>query len=182
MWGTEGADKGHRVGEVTVSSLMEITEGSLGHNVPTISGLGLAQRGALVKIENDGTELEHAFEARHPLALSVGQGATTTGGGHFSGELEKDFLCPICMQTIRDAFLTACGHSFCYSCINTHLQNRQNCPCCSQYLTVEQLFPNFLLNKVSVHPRWASHRLAFLKPRHQSSLEPAMGFQLAGLT
>ncbi|GAQ77645.1 Hypothetical protein KFL_000020060 [Klebsormidium nitens] len=127
---------------------MEITEGSLGCNVPTISGLGSAHRGALVKIENDGTELEHAFEARHPLALSVGQGATTTGGGHFSGELEKDFLCPICMQTIRDAFLTACGHSFCYSCINTHLQNRQNCPCCSQYLTVEQLFPNFLLNKL----------------------------------
>jgi hypothetical protein len=125
------------------------TDGSLGQNVPTMSGFGLQQRGALVKIENDGLELEHAFEARHPLALSVGHGATTTGGEHVSGELEKDFLCPICMQTIRDAFLTACGHSFCYSCINTHLQNRQNCPCCSQFLTAEQLFPNFLLNKVS---------------------------------
>lgn len=63
-------------------------------------------------------------------------------------ELDKDFLCPICMQTMKDAFLTACGHSFCYMCIMTHLNNKSNCPCCSLYLTNNQLFPNFLLNKL----------------------------------
>lgn len=64
--------------------------------------------------------------------------------------IDKDFLCPICIQTMKDAFLTACGHSFCYMCITTHLSNRSNCPCCARYLTNDQLFPNFLLTKVSI--------------------------------
>ncbi|XP_028109231.1 E3 ubiquitin-protein ligase COP1-like isoform X3 [Camellia sinensis] len=65
-----------------------------------------------------------------------------------AAELDKDFLCPICMQIIKDAFLTACGHSFCYMCIVTHLRNKSDCPCCSHYLTTNHLFPNFLLNKL----------------------------------
>lgn len=63
-------------------------------------------------------------------------------------ELDKDLLCPICMQIITDAFLTSCGHSFCYMCIVTHLQNKSDCPCCFHYLTPTQLYPNFLLDKV----------------------------------
>ncbi|MFS8025821.1 putative transcription factor C2H2 family [Helianthus anomalus] len=62
--------------------------------------------------------------------------------------LDKDVLCPICMQIIKDAFLTSCGHNFCYMCIATHLQNKNDCPCCAQYLTTSQIFPNFLLNKM----------------------------------
>ncbi|KAM6572561.1 E3 ubiquitin-protein ligase COP1 isoform X1 [Cannabis sativa] len=72
-------------------------------------------------------------------------------GGNAAGvpaELDKDFLCPICMQMIKDAFLTACGHSFCYMCIITHLRNKNDCPCCALYLTTKQLFPNFLLDKL----------------------------------
>lgn len=63
-------------------------------------------------------------------------------------ETDKDLLCPICMQIIKDAFLTSCGHSFCYLCIVTHLQNKSDCPSCASYLTTNQIFPNFLLNKV----------------------------------
>lgn len=63
-------------------------------------------------------------------------------------ELDKDMLCPICMQIIKEAFLTACGHSFCYMCIITHLRNKSDCPCCGHYLTNNQLYPNFLLDKV----------------------------------
>lgn len=62
-------------------------------------------------------------------------------------EVDKDLLCPICMQIIKDAFLTACGHSFCYMCIVTHLNNKNDCPCCGHFLTTNHLFPNFLLNK-----------------------------------
>eukprot|EP00262_Sarcandra_glabra_P011055 TRINITY_DN26753_c0_g1_i1.p1 TRINITY_DN26753_c0_g1~~TRINITY_DN26753_c0_g1_i1.p1 ORF type:complete len:682 (-),score=87.53 TRINITY_DN26753_c0_g1_i1:165-2210(-) len=72
--------------------------------------------------------------------------AAETGGS--SELLDKDFLCPICMQIIKDAFLTACGHSFCYMCIVTHLNNKNDCPCCGHYLTNNQLFPNFLLSKL----------------------------------
>ncbi|KAG2688486.1 hypothetical protein I3760_09G097600 [Carya illinoinensis] len=64
------------------------------------------------------------------------------------GELDKDTLCPICMQIITDAFLTACGHSFCYTCIVTHLRNKSDCPCCAHYLTTNHIFPNFLLDKL----------------------------------
>ncbi|XP_073393412.1 E3 ubiquitin-protein ligase COP1 isoform X1 [Physcomitrium patens] len=67
-----------------------------------------------------------------------------------NSDLDKDFLCPICIQTMKDACLTACGHSFCYACITTHLNNKKNCPCCGLYLTNNQLFPNFLLNKLLV--------------------------------
>ncbi|KAL0363191.1 UNVERIFIED_CONTAM: E3 ubiquitin-protein ligase COP1 [Sesamum calycinum] len=63
-------------------------------------------------------------------------------------KVDKDMLCPICMQIIKDAFLTACGHSFCYMCIVTHLQNKSDCPCCSRFLTANHLYPNFLLNKL----------------------------------
>lgn len=70
------------------------------------------------------------------------------GRGRGGGEMDKDLLCPICMQIIKDAFLTACGHSFCYMCIITHLNNKNDCPCCGHYLTNNQLFPNFLLNKL----------------------------------
>lgn len=61
---------------------------------------------------------------------------------------DKDMMCPICMQIIRDAFLTACGHSFCHNCIVTHLGIKSDCPCCGQYLTTNLIFPNFLLDKL----------------------------------
>ncbi|XP_010688913.2 E3 ubiquitin-protein ligase COP1 isoform X1 [Beta vulgaris subsp. vulgaris] len=63
-------------------------------------------------------------------------------------ETDKDLMCPICMQMIKDAFLTACGHSFCYMCIITHLRNKSDCPCCGRHLTNNQLYPNFLLDKL----------------------------------
>lgn len=84
------------------------------------------------------------------VAAAASPDQTAQAGAKDAGfsELEKDFLCPICMQIIKDAFLTACGHSFCYMCIITHLRNKSDCPCCGHYLTSNQLFPNFLLQKV----------------------------------
>ncbi|XP_021719759.1 E3 ubiquitin-protein ligase COP1-like [Chenopodium quinoa] len=69
------------------------------------------------------------------------------GGDSIAGD--KDFLCPICMQIIKDAFLTACGHSYCYMCIFTHLLNKSDCPCCGRFLTPKLIFPNFALDKIS---------------------------------
>ncbi|VVB07349.1 unnamed protein product [Arabis nemorensis] len=94
-----------------------------------------------------------------PRTSSVGEGVhrleNDDGGSGGDGgseigapDLDKDLLCPICMQIIKDAFLTACGHSFCYMCIITHLRNKSDCPCCSQHLTNNQLYPNFLLDKL----------------------------------
>ncbi|CAH8264544.1 unnamed protein product [Arabidopsis lyrata] len=91
-----------------------------------------------------------------PTTSSVGEGYNRNenddggdGGSEIGApDLDKDLLCPICMQIIKDAFLTACGHSFCYMCIITHLRNKSDCPCCSQHLTNNQLYPNFLLDKL----------------------------------
>ncbi|KAH9624959.1 hypothetical protein KSS87_020152 [Heliosperma pusillum] len=73
---------------------------------------------------------------------------TTTTTTTTTAEMDKDLMCPICMQMIKDAFLTACGHSYCYMCIITHLRNKNDCPCCSRHLTNNQLYPNFLLDKL----------------------------------
>ncbi|CAJ1971115.1 unnamed protein product [Sphenostylis stenocarpa] len=85
-------------------------------------------------------------------AAAADTGASAAASGDTfpasTSEPDKDFLCPICMQIIKDAFLTACGHSFCYMCIITHLRNKNDCPCCGHYLTNTNLFPNFLLDKL----------------------------------
>ncbi|XP_074272000.1 E3 ubiquitin-protein ligase COP1-like isoform X2 [Silene latifolia] len=65
------------------------------------------------------------------------------------GDDDGDVTCPICMQMIKDAFLTACGHSYCYMCIVTHLRNnKSDCPCCGRFLTPNLIFPNFALDKL----------------------------------
>ncbi|GLT54646.1 hypothetical protein SLA2020_278280 [Shorea laevis] len=37
---------------------------------------------------------------------------------------------------------------FCYMCIATHLRHKKDCPCCAHHLTLNHLFPNFLLDKL----------------------------------
>lgn len=102
------------------------TQGSVGPHVPSVAGAKQEPR------TGSYSEEENKYE----VAMST------------KPAVDKDFLCPICIQTMKDAFLTACGHSFCYMCIMTHLSNKSNCPSCGLYLTNNQLFPNFLLNKV----------------------------------
>lgn len=62
--------------------------------------------------------------------------------------LVDDLSCPICMSLLRDPFVTACGHTFCCSCLTTHLNARTTCPSCAQYLIKDNTFPNFMLSKV----------------------------------
>lgn len=107
--------------KVAVPMELQCEDGSVGVHVPSVTG---------VKFE--------------PWSCS----AEETDAGPPKREVDKDILCPICIQTMKDAFSTSCGHSFCYTCIATHLNNKKNCPCCGLYLTTSQLFPNFLLNKL----------------------------------
>ncbi|RUP45341.1 WD40-repeat-containing domain protein [Jimgerdemannia flammicorona] len=55
---------------------------------------------------------------------------------------------PVCLNLIKEAFITRCGHSFCYLCIVEHLEHHQNCPTCQNKLLREHIYPNFLLNKL----------------------------------
>ncbi|KAL1562494.1 coatomer subunit alpha [Salvia divinorum] len=101
-------------------------------------------------ISNSIGALVPTVKSEQPEEASAAPPSTSTAPeqDRVALDAEKDVLCPICMQIIKDAFLTACGHSFCYMCIVTHLQNKNDCPCCSHYLTKTHLYPNFLLNKL----------------------------------
>ncbi|KAI9283094.1 WD40-repeat-containing domain protein [Umbelopsis sp. AD052] len=59
-----------------------------------------------------------------------------------------DIKCQICLDNIREAFITRCGHSFCYKCIVEHLNHHQSCPTCQNTLLREHIYPNFQLNKI----------------------------------
>ena len=52
---------------------------------------------------------------------------------------EESCDCPICMEPIGDKnkFVTACGHTFCGTCILTNAQRNTKCPMCRQ-----QIAPN----------------------------------------
>ncbi|KAJ2498157.1 hypothetical protein GGH96_004527 [Coemansia sp. RSA 1972] len=91
--------------------------------------------------------------------MAVAQGATkrrsapsppsmdSASGNNSSGSLVIT-NCPICLEPMREAFMTACGHSFCYQCISRHLAERESCPSCFHVLGNDQVYPNFALNKL----------------------------------
>jgi E3 ubiquitin-protein ligase RFWD2 len=106
--------------------------------------MGESAVGALVSFVKDEPSLDPAAEP--PPGPPAPPNPESEDAG--PSDMDKDSLCPICMQIISDAFLTACGHSFCYMCIVTHLRNKSDCPCCGHYLTTAHIFPNFLLDKV----------------------------------
>lgn len=58
------------------------------------------------------------------------------------------FSCPICFELINEATITRCGHTYCSKCIQKSIEISKKCPKCNQSLTIEQTFPNFLLNEL----------------------------------
>ncbi len=58
----------------------------------------------------------------------------------------KENLCAICLENIKnnDYAITICGHVFCYSCINSYINSKQNevinCPKCRNSIKTNQIF------------------------------------------
>jgi len=46
---------------------------------------------------------------------------------HFSS-VDSEFLCPICLEAMKDIVLTSCGHHFCEACLTQHLASNPTCP------------------------------------------------------
>ncbi|KAG1678928.1 E3 ubiquitin-protein ligase COP1 [Nymphon striatum] len=60
---------------------------------------------------------------------------------------DSNFVCPICFDLIEEAYMTKCGHSFCYECIQNSLTHSNRCPKCNHSIErQDQIFPNFSLN------------------------------------
>ncbi|XP_041988948.1 E3 ubiquitin-protein ligase COP1-like [Aricia agestis] len=87
---------------------------------------------------------------------SAGPSSTTALGG-LGGSLEDkdcDLLCPVCFELIDEAYVTRCGHSFCYTCIAKSVELHRRCPKCGAALGGrDHYFPNFLLNELVARRR-----------------------------
>ena len=61
--------------------------------------------------------------------------------------ISNDFVCPICFNLIEEAYMTKCGHTFCYGCLKRSLEQNNKCTKCNTTLSnKDELYPNFLLN------------------------------------
>ncbi|CAK1554475.1 unnamed protein product [Leptosia nina] len=90
-------------------------------------------------------------------ASNSGASTSVTALGGLGGSLEDkdcDLLCPVCFELIDEAYVTRCGHSFCYSCIAKSVELHRRCPKCGAQLTGrDHYFPNFLLNELVARRR-----------------------------
>ncbi|XP_013859910.1 E3 ubiquitin-protein ligase COP1 isoform X2 [Austrofundulus limnaeus] len=87
----------------------------------------------------------------------------------------NDFVCPICFEMIEEAHMTKCGHSFCFKCIRESLKDSNRCPKCNYTVdSVEQLYPNFLVNELILKQKQRSEekRLKLDPPVFQDILNP----------
>ncbi|XP_072504665.1 E3 ubiquitin-protein ligase COP1 isoform X3 [Notamacropus eugenii] len=104
------------------------------------------------------------------LGGSARPGSAVSGGGGSSGggsrkrplhtplcnglinsyeDKSNDFVCPICFDMIEEAYMTKCGHSFCYKCIHQSLEDNNRCPKCNYVVdNIDHLYPNFLVNEL----------------------------------
>ena len=62
----------------------------------------------------------------------------------------SDYSCPICFETIEEAHVTRCGHTFCYKCILRSIETLGKCAKCNINLSQQDIFPNFLLNDLVI--------------------------------
>jgi hypothetical protein len=95
-------------------------------------------------MSSDQADGQYLVPASLPAPLAV----LNAGDRGCEAVRNEDLGCAICMETLSDPFVTACGHTFCYSCLTQSLQHNKHCPACSHYLTTELIYPNFLLSKV----------------------------------
>lgn len=81
-------------------------------------------------------------------------GAALGGLGGSLEDKDCDLLCPVCFELIDEAYVTRCGHSFCYACIAKSVELHRRCPKCGAALASrEHIFPNFLLNELVARRR-----------------------------
>ncbi|XP_076924829.1 E3 ubiquitin-protein ligase COP1-like [Bidens hawaiensis] len=120
------------------------------------------------------SELKTAYSDTFPTESDAGKMIETVQ----PDTTDKDLLCPICMQIIKDAFMTSCGHSLCYMCIITLLDNKSDCPCCASSVTANHLYPNFLLDKL-LKKTSASQVSKSASPLEQFRLALLQGYQVS---
>ncbi|KAI8426688.1 hypothetical protein MSG28_014400, partial [Choristoneura fumiferana] len=85
-----------------------------------------------------------------------------------------ELLCPVCFELIDEAYVTRCGHSFCYACIAKSVEQHRwglgtgdwghrlsisiTNRCGAAVATREHMFPNFMLNELVARRRLRAAR------------------------
>ncbi|XP_074572731.1 uncharacterized protein LOC141829215 [Curcuma longa] len=49
---------------------------------------------------------------------------------------EPSLTCSMCMDPLREAATTVCGHIYCYSCLREFIQTHKECPTCGRKLAI----------------------------------------------
>ncbi|XP_053893604.1 E3 ubiquitin-protein ligase COP1 isoform X2 [Malaclemys terrapin pileata] len=134
------------------------------------AGLGGPARPVLVAAAVSGSGaaasgLSRLAGAARPGGSGGGGGSSSGGGGgsrkrplltplcngllNSYEDKSNDFVCPICFDMIEEAYMTKCGHSFCYKCIHQSLEDNNRCPKCNYVVdNIDHLYPNFLVNEL----------------------------------
>ncbi|KAG9351775.1 hypothetical protein JZ751_023026 [Albula glossodonta] len=103
-----------------------------------------------------------------------------TAGAAGVGELQKELICPICLDFFDDPVILKCGHNFCRGCILTHWEENGDddvgyrCPECRQVFGKISFTTNYLVKNLVDK----LDGLEFLKPG--KSLVPAKPTKLEG--
>ena len=96
---------------------------------------------------------------------------------------DSEITCPICFETLNEAAITRCGHTFCLKCVQRAVKVTSRCPKCTTTLSVEEgkdIFPNFVVNEL-IAKRKAEDATVFLRNRHITHIADLQKTPLASL-
>ena len=67
----------------------------------------------------------------------------------YADDVDDDFNCHICLQTLVDPVDTVCSHTFCFPCLKSHLRFQKSCPIDRNSLSAKDIRPaSILVNKL----------------------------------
>ena len=69
-------------------------------------------------------------------------------------DVSTDYLCPVCLDLINEAYITKCGHTFCHTCLDRSIDTNGRCPKCNfTVYSSEDIFPNHMVNQQIIKHR-----------------------------
>eukprot|EP01132_Coremiostelium_polycephalum_P002491 gene2491-3083_t len=120
------------------------------NNSNTTNNTNQQQNSSPLQLESTSTPSTNTTTTSNDTTTTIANSTNNNNNSQQQVKVEESsddsLSCPICLDMLKEPFISKCGHSYCYQCITTHLSKHHNCPLCSNYLNRDQIFPNFALN------------------------------------
>jgi len=121
-----------------------------------------------------------------PLSAGGGVGSNNQfgslaagGAAPSSSSSQSEFVCNVCLESVKDPVVTQCGHLYCWSCLYRWLNtNHTTCPVCKAGVTQENVIPLFIRGGCEADPRLKTPLEGAVPNRPQGRrplAEPQMG-------